>query len=129
MHFLPSPLCYSSVSDKDEALQVSEEISAGNEFDIPPDLLLKPGEKFKEQQSLDFIHCSNYYIFDPDELATDCRPRVALGGEHTQHCAEMRDDDSSSDAPSTSCRPRQAVMGVTNDAAESVGEGHNFRSV
>ena len=120
--FLPSPSCHSSASDKDEALQVSEEISAGNEFDLPPVLLLKPGEKFKEQQSLDFVHCSKYYLFDPDELATDCRPRVALGDERTQHCAEMKDDDSSSDAPSTSCRLGQAMMGVLNDAAESVGE-------
>ena len=100
VHFLPSPSRHSSASDKDEALQVSEEISAGNEFDLPPVVLLKPGEKFKEQQSLDFIHCSKFYLF------------------------EMKDDDSSSDAPSTSCRLGQAMMGVLNDAAESVGEGH-----
>ena len=115
--FHPSPSCH-----EDKALQVSEEISAGNEFDLPPVILLKPGEKFEQQQSLDFIHCSKYYIFDPDELATDWCPRVALGEECTEHCAEMIDDNSSSDAPSTSSRLGQ---GVLNDAAESVGDGHS----
>ena len=76
VHFLPSSSRHTSTSDKDEALQVSEEISAGNEFDLPPVVLLKPGEKFKEQQSLDFIHCSKYYIFDANELATDYHRNV-----------------------------------------------------
>ena len=90
-----------------------------HQFDLPPVILLKPGEKFQQQQSLDFIRCS---VFDPDELATDWRPRVSLGEECTEHCAEMIDDNSSSDAPSTSSRLGQ---GVLNDAAESVGDGHS----
>ena len=90
-----------------------------HQFDLPPVILLKPGEKFQQQQSLDFIRCS---IFDPDELATDWRPRVSLGEECTEHCAEMIDDNSSSDAPSTSSRLGQ---GVLNDAAECVGVGHS----
>ena len=90
-----------------------------HQFDLPPVILLKPGEKFQQQQSLDFIRCS---VFDPDELATDWRPRVSLGEECTEHCAEMIDDNSSSDAPSTSSRLGQ---GVLNDASESVGDGHS----
>ena len=93
-----------------------------HQFDLPPVILLKPGEKFQQQQSLDFIRCSKYYIFDPDELATDWCPRVALGDECTEHCAEMIDDNSSSDALSTSSRLGQ---GVFNDAAESGGDGHS----
>ena len=93
-----------------------------HQFDLPPVVLLKPGEKFQQQQSLDFIRCSKYYIFDPDEIATDCCPRVALGEECIEHCAEMIDDNSSSDAPSTSSRLGQ---GVLNDAAESAGDGHS----
>ena len=63
--------------DKDKApqVQVSEEVSAGNAFDLPPVVLLKPGEKFKEQPSLDSVHGSKRYIFDPDELPIDCYPR------------------------------------------------------
>ena len=64
--------------DKDKAPQVSEEVSAGNLFDLPPVVLLKPVEKFKEQPSLDSVHGSKRYIFDPDELPIDCYPRVGF---------------------------------------------------
>ena len=49
-------------------MSLGREISAENEFDLPPGILLKPGENFKEQLSLDSIHGSKCYIFDPNEL-------------------------------------------------------------
>ena len=46
----------------------------GNEFALPPVILLKPGEKFPETSGIP-ERVSPYYIFDPDEVAKDWLPR------------------------------------------------------
>ena len=55
--------------------QLPRELSHGNVFDLPPVILLKPGEKFPETSAVP-AHTSPC-LFDPDEIASEWQPREA----------------------------------------------------
>ena len=55
--------------------QLPCELSHGNVFDLPPVILLKPGEKFPETSAVP-AHTSPC-LFDPDEIASEWQPREA----------------------------------------------------
>ena len=52
------------------------------EFHLPPVILLKPGETFpKTSTSVTSVRASMLYSFDPDEIASDWKPRKVYGEE------------------------------------------------
>ena len=55
--------------------QLPRELSHGDAFDLPPVILLRPGEKFPETSVVP-AHASPR-LFDPDEIASEWQPREA----------------------------------------------------
>ena len=78
---------YPDQSGKCHSLDVlnMQVLQTGDDFTLPPVILLKPGEKFPEASDHEVPrHTYPCLIFDPDQIATDCIPMKAV-----KRCKEM----------------------------------------